>query len=88
MTVAELYQWAAIRQWGTRRIKQLEQTLMTTYTVLSFDVALCQKWGEVRAIRRAMGKPISPEDAWIAATALQYDLTLVLRVRKYISSRT
>lgn len=77
MTVAEMYQWAAIRQWGTRRIKQLEQTLMSNYTVLSFDIALCQKWGEVRAKRRAMGKPISPEDAWVAATALQYDLPLV-----------
>lgn len=77
MTVAELYQWAAIRRWGTRRIKQLEQTLMTNYTVLSFDVALCQKWGELRAKRRAIGKPISPEDAWVAATALQYDLPLI-----------
>lgn len=77
MTVAELYQWAAIRQWGTRRVKQLEQTLITSYTVLSFDMALCQRWGEVRAIRRAMGRPISPEDAWMAATALLYDLPLI-----------
>lgn len=77
MTVAELYQWAAIRHWGARRVKQLEQSLMTNYTVLSFDIALCRKWGEVRARCRAMGKPISPEDAWIAATALQYNLPLV-----------
>ena len=77
MTVAELYQWATIRKWGSQRIKQLEQTLMSNYTVLSFDIALCQKWGEIRAKRRAMGKPISPEDAWVAATALQHDLPLV-----------
>ncbi len=77
MTVAELYQWAAIREWGDRRIKRLEQTLLTNYTVLSFDMTLCQIWGDVRAKRRAMGNPISPEDAWIAATALQYDLPLV-----------
>ena len=50
---------------------------MTTYIVLSFDIALCQLWGETRAKRRAIGKPISPEDAWIAATALQYKLPLV-----------
>jgi predicted nucleic acid-binding protein len=77
MTVAELYQWAAIRNWGTHRLNQLEQTLMTNYAVLSFDLALCQKWGAVRAKRRAIGKPISPEDAWIVATALQYDLPLL-----------
>lgn len=63
MTVAELYQWAAIRKWGDRRKKQLEETLRTDYTVLAFNIRLCQIWGEVRATRRAMGKPISPEDA-------------------------
>jgi tRNA(fMet)-specific endonuclease VapC len=77
MTVAELYQWAAIRQWGKQRIRQLEKTLRETYIVLSFDIALCQLWGEVRAKRRAIGNPISPEDAWIAATALHYDIPLV-----------
>lgn len=46
------------------------------HTVLTFDIALCQLWGEIRAKRRAVGKPISPEDAWIAATALHYDILL------------
>lgn len=77
MTAAELYQWAAIRRWGARRKKQLEETLMTNYIMLSFNIVLCQLWGEIRAKRRAMGKPISPEDAWIAATALQYKLPLI-----------
>ena len=77
MTVAELYQWAAVHRWGNRRIRKLEQILQTTYTILTFDVALCQQWGEVRAMRRAMGRPISSEDAWIAATALQYNLPLI-----------
>ena len=77
MTVAELYQWAAVHRWGNRRIKKLEQVLQTTYTILTFDVALCQHWGDVRAFRRSMGRPISSEDAWIAATALQYNLPLI-----------
>ena len=29
MTVAELFEWAAIRNWGQRRLAQLEQTLVT-----------------------------------------------------------
>ena len=77
MTVAELYQWAIVRRWGKRRFKELERTLMVSYLVLPFDVALCRKWGEVRANRRLIGRPVSPEDAWIAATALLYNLTLV-----------
>lgn len=77
MTVAELYQWAAVRKWGERRQDQLTQTLKVNYTVLSFDVRLCQIWGELRAERQSIGKPISSQDAWVAATALHYGLPLV-----------
>ncbi len=88
MTVAELYQWAFVRKWGPRRVKQLEQTLMTTYTVLAFDGVLCQKWGEIRAIRRTMGRPISSQDAWVAATALQYGLPLITHSLEIITTAT
>ncbi|MGD9099315.1 MAG: type II toxin-antitoxin system VapC family toxin [Anaerolineae bacterium] len=76
MTVAELFQWAAIRNWGARRTSQLEASL-ENYIVLPFDIALCRLWGEVRARCRAAGRPISPQDAWVAATALQHHLPLV-----------
>jgi len=33
--------------------------------------------GEIRARCRAVGRPISPQDAWIVATALQHHLPLV-----------
>jgi tRNA(fMet)-specific endonuclease VapC len=75
MTVAELFQWAAVRKWGQGRIAQLELTLQD-YVILPFDIALCRLWGEIRARCRAAGRPISPQDAWIAATALQYHLPL------------
>lgn len=77
MTVAELYQWAAIREWGEERTRRLTQTLQETYLVLSFDFALCQLWGSLRAQRRILGDPISPQDAWIAATAFYYDIPLI-----------
>ena len=77
MTVAELFQWAAVRNWGSDRVKKLEQTLLETYTILSFDINTCRLWGEVRAECRSEGRPISPQDAWIAATALQHNLPLV-----------
>ena len=51
MTVAELYQWAAVRKWGERRRNQLAQSLKANYTVPPFDIRLCQIWGEVRAGR-------------------------------------
>lgn len=77
MTVAELYQWVAIRNWGERRRSQLTQMLKVNYTVLSFEIRLCQIWGEIRASRQLSGRPLSSQDAWVAATALHYKLSLV-----------
>jgi len=67
MTVAELFQWAAMRNWGPLRTSQLEANLRN-YIVLPFDIALCRLWGQIRAKCHAIGRPISPQDAWIAAT--------------------
>ncbi len=76
MTVAELFQWAAMRNWGEARIARLEQYL-DHYTILPVDIETCRCWANIRAIRSAAGLPISPQDAWIAATALRYRLPLV-----------
>ncbi len=75
MTVAELFQWASIRNWSVKRIKQLEETL-DNYLIFPCDIEFCRKWGKVRATCRAVGYAISPQDAWIAATALHYDIPL------------
>ncbi|MGB7084247.1 MAG: type II toxin-antitoxin system VapC family toxin [Phormidesmis sp.] len=76
MTVAELFQWAIIRQWGDRRLAKLEQYL-ANYLIIPVDQPLCRKWAKVRSDCQNAGRPISPQDAWIAATALRYDLPLV-----------
>ena len=76
MTVAELYQWAAIHNWGERRISQLDTTLRD-FLILPIDIQLCRVWGKVRAECRAGGTPISPQDAWIAASALYYDIDMI-----------
>lgn len=76
MTVAELFQWAAVRNWGTKRIESLEKSL-TNYLIIPVDIEVCRIWGNLRAQRQAIGKIISPQDAWIAATALRHNLPLV-----------
>jgi tRNA(fMet)-specific endonuclease VapC len=76
MTVAELFEWAATRDWGTQRRARLEQQL-ATYLIIPVDVALCQLWGNVRSERQAQGLTIAPQDAWIAATGLRHSLPLV-----------
>jgi tRNA(fMet)-specific endonuclease VapC len=41
MSIAELYQWAFIRQWGDRRIAQLEYYL-SSYLAIPIDDRLCK----------------------------------------------
>ena len=76
MTVAELLQWAAIRKWGKPRVRRLEQ-LFDRSTILPVDMDVCRHWADIRATRSKAGLPISPQDAWIAATARRYRLALV-----------
>jgi tRNA(fMet)-specific endonuclease VapC len=76
MTVAELFQWAAVHKWGARRRSHLEQVL-SLYLVVPVDVEMCRIWGTLRAERQAAGQTISPQDAWIAATAMRHQLPLV-----------
>ena len=76
MTIAELFQWAILRQWGDRRLVQLEQYL-ANYVVIPVDQPLCRAWAQIRADRQRMGRIISSQDAWIAATAIRHGLPLV-----------
>jgi tRNA(fMet)-specific endonuclease VapC len=47
--------------------------------VLSCDTDTARRYGEVKNELRRKGRPIPENDIWIAALALQYDLTLVAR---------
>ena len=76
MTIAELFQWSAIRNWSERRIQKMEQELQK-YLIFPFDINICRLWGQIRADCRKLGQPISPQDAWIAAKARQHSLPLV-----------
>jgi tRNA(fMet)-specific endonuclease VapC len=76
MTVAELYQWAYVRNWGERRLMRLEERLRS-YVIVPYDHELCKQWARICADRQRLGKPISVQDAWIAATALRYGCPLV-----------
>ena len=76
MTVAELFQWAILRKWGARRLAQLEQYL-SDYIIIPVDQPLCREWAQIRADQQSAGRVISPQDAWIASTAIRHNLSLV-----------
>lgn len=76
ITVAELFQWSVVRNWGDRRTQQLEDYL-ANYLVIPVDQRLCLQWAQIRAARQKVGQPISSQDAWVAATAVRYGLSLI-----------
>jgi tRNA(fMet)-specific endonuclease VapC len=47
--------------------------------VLGCDIATARRYGEIKNALRTKGHPIPENDVWIAAIALQHDLTLVTR---------
>lgn len=76
MTVAELDRWALERGWGAARRARMERH-MSNFVVRPFDRDLCLRWAEVTDGARRKGRPIGVADAWIAATALRHEASLV-----------
>jgi tRNA(fMet)-specific endonuclease VapC len=80
MTLAELERWALERGWGASRKLELAQHL-THYAVLPVSRELCLKWSEVAFDANRKGRPIQTADAWIAASALYYQVPLITNNR-------
>ncbi len=85
MTLAELDRWPLERDWGHGRKLELAQYL-TKYTVLPVSRELCAQWAEVAFAARRNGRPIQTADAWIAASALHYQVPLITNNRDDYSS--
>jgi predicted nucleic acid-binding protein len=75
-TVAELRLWALVRRWGSSRRKEMD-SLLEQFVVIPYDSAMAQRWADVTAHRRRLGRPIDCGDAWIAASALRHGAMLV-----------
>lgn len=75
-TRAEMLHGAISANWGTHRRLQLDRWLLQ-YTVVHSSDVLCLHWAEAIDSARRNGRPISPADAWIAATALHLGVPLI-----------
>jgi predicted nucleic acid-binding protein len=80
MTVAEMRMGAIAASWGIRRRTLLEQ-FIAGFGVVYADDALCSSWATLRADARGVGRSLSPQDAWIATTALGLDASLATNNR-------
>ena len=80
MTIAELDRWVIQRNWGQSRRNWLNRYL-DPFVILPYNRALCTRWAEVTVAAQARGYRIDCADAWIAASALLYDIPLVTHNR-------
>jgi len=80
MSLAELERWPLERNWGSVRKSELERHL-THYTVLPVNRELCRKWAEISFDAGRQGRHIQTADAWVAATALYYQVPLITHNR-------
>jgi len=76
MTLAELKRWSLERNWGPGRRADLERYLKK-FTVLPVSRELCFRWAEVTFAAKRRGRPIQTADAWIAASAIYYQVPLI-----------
>jgi predicted nucleic acid-binding protein len=81
MSLAELERWPLERNWGSLRKAELERHL-ARYTILPVNRELCRKWAEISSAAKRQGRPIQTADAWIAATALYYQVPLITQNRE------
>jgi tRNA(fMet)-specific endonuclease VapC len=80
MTLAELEQWSLLANWGQPRHERMEAQL-APFTVIPSGADLCRLWAQVMVSARSAGRPIEAADAWVAATALLYDVPLITHNR-------
>jgi tRNA(fMet)-specific endonuclease VapC len=78
ITIGELYFGAYNSQQIANNVKQIKD-FIAIITVLRCDETTSDHYGQVKQQLRAKGRPIPENDIWIAATALQYGLTVVTR---------
>lgn len=76
ITVGEMYFGAENKNWGEKKRKELE-TMLRNFVVIPYDHEIARCYGRLMAERRRNGKPIAPNDAWIAACAARHAVPLV-----------
>jgi tRNA(fMet)-specific endonuclease VapC len=78
IALGELYHGARQSGRAAANLARVDQFAANS-TVLGCDAVTAQHYGEIRNALRLKGRPIPENDIWIAAIAVQHQLTLVTR---------
>src|SRR5689334_21984875 len=78
IVLGERYYGAQKSAWSGTNIARIDG-FAARNSILVCDLATAQQYGQSKNALRAKGRPIPENDLWIAAVALQYNLTLATR---------
>ena len=82
ITVGELLFGALRRDWGERRVADLERRLEASF-ILPFDHDTAVAYARLKARLRRQGQILADNDLWIAALALRHLVPLVSNNRTH-----
>ena len=77
MTLAEIRQGMAMNKWQSARVVQMEVFVQLNFGIIFPTDAIISQYAEVMALSRSKGRPMSHGDAWIASTAMEWEVPLV-----------
>lgn len=82
VTLAEMHKGARRARWGSKRLADLESWL-AGWPVIHSDDSVALAWAELVSASEDEGRPIAPNDAWIAACAISADFMLATFNRRH-----
>ena len=85
ITVGEILFGAYRNKWGSAKLEQIRARLRSA-TIVPYDWAVCQTYGELKARLQEAGKPVADNDLWIAACAVRHSIPLVSHNRAHFQN--
>lgn len=82
IALGELYYGASYSKHVNKNTRNA-QKIAQSYPLLLVDEETAVKYGSIKAALRKKGTPIPENDIWIAAIALQHDLTVITRDKHF-----
>jgi tRNA(fMet)-specific endonuclease VapC len=82
-TVAGLFGWAEQNAWGGKQRAGLE-VFIQQFLVIPYDFDMAKTWAKVATHCKLAGRRLESGDAWIAATAVRYQIPLLTHDRDLV----
>lgn len=82
IVIGELSFGAALSDNNTKYLADINK-LKAVYRIILADIDTCTYYGSIKASLRKKGKPIPENDIWIAAIAMQHNLTVATRDKHF-----